>query len=70
MLTWWHHIISAPSAAHSRCQSPVLPHPKGAVLDTDQGIEGHLTRRCVHETSLRQIFFLLCDTVRYRATIR
>ncbi len=57
------------SAAHSWCESPVPPHPKGALLDLDlvtvEAIWLKLTHCHVQETSLR--WFELCDTVHYPA---
>lgn len=39
MLTWLQHLISA---APSRCQSSVLSRPRGALLDSDQGVKRRL----------------------------
>ncbi len=56
-------------ASRSRWESPVPPHPKGALLDWDlvtvEVIWVKWTHRHVQETSLR--WFELCDTVHYPA---
>ncbi len=67
---YWHHAVAADlSAAHPWCESPVPPHPKGALLDWDlvtvEAIWVKWTNCHVQETSLR--WFELCDMVHYPA---
>ncbi len=70
ILIWSHHAVAADlSAAHPWCESPVPPHPKGALLDWDlvtvEPIWVKWTHCHVQETSLR--WFELCDMVHYPA---
>ena len=55
--------------AHSCCESVVLPHPKGVLLDSDlmtgKATEEHWTHYHVHETSSKRL--LPCDMVHYHA---
>ncbi len=73
---YWHDSITVSadlikSAAHPWCESPVPPHPKGALLDWDlvtvEDIWVKWTHCHVQETSLR--WFELCDMMQYPAGI-
>ncbi len=73
ILIWYHHTVAADlSAAPPWCESPVPPHPKGALLDWDlvtvEVIWVKWTHCHVQETSLR--WFELCDMVHYPAGSR
>ena len=61
-LPCWHDCISHNlSSVHSCRESPVLPHPKGVLSDSDlvngKATEEHWTYCHVHETSLRRLLF-------------
>ncbi len=69
---YWHDSITLLlylSAAQPWCESPVPPHPKGALLDWDLGTVEAIWVKWTHchvqETSLR--WFELCDMVHYPA---
>lgn len=63
MSTWLHHTVPADfSGALLYCESPVLLHPKGALLDLDPQAEKFAediwTYCHVQETFLRRFFVL------------
>ncbi len=69
--SYWHDSITQllQICSHPWCESPISPHPKGALLDWDlvtvEAIWVKSTHCHVQETSLK--WFELCDMVHYPA---